>query len=140
MIDFSRYFAALLVVLGLLGGVAVILRKGWLPSGLMSFQGLDRRERRLAVKDSLILDPRRRIVIVKSDDVEHVLLLGPERETVLETRPVKAVPVFRPEMPAESVDETGDWLEDERYNGQADGPEDGHDKAPSEKSRLRAAE
>lgn len=99
LIDFSRYFAALLVVLGLLGGVAVILRKGWLPTGLTNFQGMDRRARRLGVKESLILDPRRRIVIVKSDDMEHVLLLGPERETVLETRKAKAEPVFEPELP-----------------------------------------
>ncbi|MFW5661277.1 MAG: flagellar biosynthetic protein FliO, partial [Oceanicaulis sp.] len=109
LIDFSRYFAALLVVLGLLGGVAVILRKGWLPTGLSGFQGLERSERRLAVKESLILDPRRRIVIVKSDGVEHVLLLGPERETVLETRPAKSEPVFQPELPegdgADSPDE-----------------------------------
>jgi len=103
LIDFSRYFAALLVVLGLLGGVAVILRKGWLPTGLTNFQGLDRRERRLGVKESLILDPRRRIVIVKSDDMEHVLLLGPERETVLETRKARIEPVFEPEMPADAA-------------------------------------
>ncbi|MGJ3230624.1 MAG: flagellar biosynthetic protein FliO [Oceanicaulis sp.] len=99
LIDFSRYFAALLVVLGLLGGVAVILRKGWLPSGLAGFQGLERRDRRLSVKESLTLDPRRRVVIVKSDDVEHVLLLGPERETVLHSRPAKAEPVFEPALP-----------------------------------------
>ncbi|MGX6648124.1 flagellar biosynthetic protein FliO [Maricaulaceae bacterium MS644] len=132
LIDFSRYFAALLVVLGLLGGVAVILRKGWLPSGLASFQGLDRRERRLAVKESLILDPRRRIVIVKSDDVEHVLLLGPERETVLETRPVKAAPVFTPIAPAD--------LEDESAADAGDGQDGARDEESAEKSSLRAAE
>ncbi|MFP4519411.1 MAG: flagellar biosynthetic protein FliO [Oceanicaulis sp.] len=108
LIDFSRYFAALLVVLGLLGGVAVILRKGWLPTGLSGFQGLERRERRLAVKESLILDPRRRVVIVKSDDTEHVLLLGPERETVLETRPARAEPVFEPELPQTQDDQGED--------------------------------
>ena len=112
LIDFSRYFAALLVVLGLLGGVAVILRKGWLPSGLTGFQGLERRERRLSVKESLILDPRRRLLIVKSDDVEHVLLLGPERETVLETRPARIEPVFEPAMPDESQDDEPAGAED----------------------------
>lgn len=108
LIDFSRYFAALLVVLGLLGGVAVILRKGWLPTGLTNFQGLERRERRLGVKESLILDPRRRIVIVKSDDREYVLLLGPERETVLETRAAKTEPVFEPDMPQEDAGDAED--------------------------------
>lgn len=135
LIDFSRYFAALLVVLGLLGGVAVILRKGWLPSGLASFQGMDRRERRLSVKDSLILDPRRRIVIVKSDDVEHVLLLGPERETVLETRPVKAAPVFRPEPPAESAESM-----DENEAGAEAWAENGPAEERRDEAGIRAAE
>jgi len=107
LIDFSRYFAALLVVLGLLGGVAVILRKGWLPAGLAGFQTLERSARRLSVKESLILDPRRRVVIVKTDDTEHVVLLGPERETVLESRPARSDPVFKPEAPV-PADET--WL------------------------------
>lgn len=101
IIDFSRYFAALLVVLGLLGGFAVIVRRGWLPGGFPALANLTgpRQVRRLDVKESLILDPRRRVVIVKADDEEHVLLLGPERETVLTTRPAKAVPVFEPDMP-----------------------------------------
>lgn len=144
LIDFSRYFAALLVVLGLLGGVAVILRKGWLPSGLASFQGLDRRERRLCVKDSLILDPRRRIVIVKSDDMEHVLLLGPERETVLETRPVKAAPVFTPVAPTDIEDEAEADTADGRGAVFEDAPEgeqgDSRNGQPPENSSLRAAE
>lgn len=110
LIDFSRYFAALLVVLGLLGGVAVILRKGWLPAGFAGFQTLERRARRLSVKESLILDPRRRVVIVKTDDTEHVLLLGPERETLLETRPAKAEPVFEPVAPEPDAAATGGAL------------------------------
>jgi flagellar protein FliO/FliZ len=108
LIDFSRYFAALLVVLGLLGGVAVILRKGWLPAGLAGFQTLERRDRRLGVKESLILDPRRRVLIVQCDDREHVLLLGPERETVLETRPARARPVFTPVTPDEPAPDAED--------------------------------
>ncbi len=101
IIDFSRYFAALLVVLGLLGGFAVIVRRGWLPGGFPAIANLTgpRLERRLEVKESLILDPRRRILIVKADAEEHVLLLGPERETLLTTRPAKQEPVFEPEMP-----------------------------------------
>ncbi|XBQ15324.1 MAG: flagellar biosynthetic protein FliO [Oceanicaulis sp.] len=105
LIDFSRYFAALLVVLGLLGGFALVLRKGWLPMGLPGFVPGERAERRLAVRESLVLDPRRRVVIVRSDDTEHVLLLGPERETVLETRPARREPVFEPAMPDEAEDD-----------------------------------
>lgn len=106
LIDFSRYFAALLVVLGLLGGFALLVRSGWIPGSIQGFSGFSsltgpRAERRLAVKETLILDPRRRVVIVKSDGEEHVLLLGPERETVLSTRPAKPEPVFEPVAPDE---------------------------------------
>ena len=109
-LDIIRYFAALIIVLGLLGGFAVIARRaGWTGS----LPGLDRFiqspvERRLAISESLILDPRRRVVIVRSDDHEHVLLLGPERETLLETRPAKPEPVFEPVLPASEDAETNE--------------------------------
>jgi flagellar protein FliO/FliZ len=101
IVDFSRYFAGLLIVMGLLVGFAVIVRRGWLPGGFPALGNLSaqRLERRLAVKESLILDPRRRVVIVKADDQEHVLLLGPERETLLASHAAHAAPVFMPEMP-----------------------------------------
>ena len=104
LIDFSRYFAALLVVLGLLGGFALLARRGWIPGGVQGLSGFanlagPRPERRMEVKETLILDPRRRMVVVKADDEEHVLLLGPERETLLSTRPAKSEPVFEPVAP-----------------------------------------
>lgn len=106
LIDFSRYFAALLVVLGLLGGFALLARRGWIPGSIQGVSGLTgltgpRSERRLSVKETLILDPRRRVVIVKADGEEHVLLLGPERETVLSTGAAKPEAVFEPVSPAE---------------------------------------
>jgi flagellar protein FliO/FliZ len=100
-LDIIRYFAALILVLGLLGGFAVLARRaGWtgaLPT-------LDRwspqaRKRRLSVTESLILDPRRKLVIVRVDDTEHVLLLGGEREQVLGSNPVQDEPVFKPVAP-----------------------------------------
>ena len=109
LIDFSRYFAALLVVLGLLGGFALLARSGWIPGSMKGFSGLGtltgpRPERRLAVKETLILDPRRRVMIVKADGEEHVLLLGPERETLLSTRPARPEPVFEPVAPEGNSD------------------------------------
>lgn len=101
VVDFSRYFAGLLIVLGLLVGFAVVVRRGWLPGGFPAIANLStqRPERRLAVKESLILDPRRRVVIVKADDQEHILLLGPERETLLASQAAARAPVFTPELP-----------------------------------------
>ncbi|MCC5995220.1 MAG: flagellar biosynthetic protein FliO [Oceanicaulis sp.] len=113
-VDFIRFFAALILVLGLLGGLAVILRKGWLPSGfagLTSFQS-PRGARRLSVRESLAIDPRRRVVIVRADGRDHVVLLGLNGETILDavTAPPEPVfePVFEPEdTPAPQGSESG---------------------------------
>jgi flagellar protein FliO/FliZ len=39
--------------------------------------------RRLKISESLMLDPRRRLVIVRCDEREHVLLLGPGGDVVV---------------------------------------------------------
>ncbi|MEN0651623.1 MULTISPECIES: flagellar biosynthetic protein FliO [Hyphobacterium] len=93
VVDFAQYFAALAVVLGLLGLFALAGTQGWftrLVNGLAT-RGLERtkRERRLRVMESLVLDPRRRVVIVKIDDEEQVLLLGAGTEIVLDRRPAR---------------------------------------------------
>lgn len=41
--------------------------------------------RRLSIIESMPLDPRRRLVLVRRDDQEHLLVLGHEGETVVET-------------------------------------------------------
>ena len=100
-LDMVRYFAALIIVLGLLGGFAVVARRaGWTGA----LPGLDRfaparTDRRLSIRESLVLDPRRRVVIIKADDREHVVLLGLEGEQLLESRDMKADPVFEPAAP-----------------------------------------
>ena len=80
----------------------MILRRGWIPgvaAGLPTFSKA-RSERRLALCESLILDPRRRVMIVAVDDREHVILLGAAGETLLESRPAK--PAFEPVPPSEA--------------------------------------
>lgn len=42
--------------------------------------------RRLKLVETLSLDPRRRLAIVRCDDREHLLILGTNSETVIETR------------------------------------------------------
>lgn len=43
------------------------------------------RNRRLAVVDSLALDPKRQLLIVRRDDVEHLILVGGPQDMVVET-------------------------------------------------------
>lgn len=93
LIDFARYFAALAVVLGMLGLLALGARRGWLAGLVASVAargaspGTPRRARRMRIAETLVLDARRRIVILRVDGMEHVVLLGPERETLMDSRP-----------------------------------------------------
>jgi flagellar protein FliO/FliZ len=72
--DFARALFALILTLGLVGLGAVALRR-YGPGALSRFGG-PRQERRLAVVESLVLDPARRLVIVACDGQERLILLG----------------------------------------------------------------
>jgi flagellar protein FliO/FliZ len=72
--DFVRALFALVLTLGLVGLGAVALRR-FGPDALARFSS-SKKERRLAVVESLVLDPARRLVIVSCDGEERLLLLG----------------------------------------------------------------
>ena len=103
VVDFTRYIAALLLVLGLLAALAVLLRRGY-GRGLLP-GALGRTERRMRVVETLALDPRRRVMIVEVDETEHVILLGAGSDVKLETRPAsrEAAPVFTPVPPGDKA-------------------------------------
>jgi len=100
--DMTQYFLALVVLAGLLGAfglLAMAIQRGWIfnqLTGLTRMVAID--DRRLKVRESLIIDPRRRLVILQADDEEHIVLLGVESETVIKSQPAKPVP-SRAEMP-----------------------------------------
>jgi flagellar protein FliO/FliZ len=75
--DFARAVFALALTLGLLGLCAVALRR-YGPNVLARFAA-PRKERRLAVVETLVLDPSRRLVLVSCDGRERLLLLGEGR-------------------------------------------------------------
>jgi len=83
-VDIANAVLALLIVLGLIGGLAWFLRRaGGLP-------GLARRAgqggaRRLAIEESRAIDTRHRLVLVSRDGTEHLLLLGPSGTTLVES-------------------------------------------------------
>jgi len=75
--DFLRALFALVLTLGLIGLAAVALRR-YGPEALGRFAG-PKKDRRLAVVETLVLDPARRLVIVACDGQERLLLLGEGR-------------------------------------------------------------
>jgi flagellar protein FliO/FliZ len=79
-LDIARYFGALLLVLALVGAAGIAARRFGLP-GVARAQA----DKRLAVIESLMLGPRQRLFIVRRDDVEHLVLSGPDGATVIES-------------------------------------------------------
>lgn len=76
-LDWARSFFALIVTLALIVGAAWGARR----LGMLQPQGQG--PKRLRVTESLMLDPRRRMVIVRCDDREHLILLGPGGDIVV---------------------------------------------------------
>ena len=75
--DLARAIFALALTLGLVGLAAVGLRK-YGPDAMARF-GAQKKDRRLRVVESLVLDPSRRLVIVACDGKERLVLLGEGR-------------------------------------------------------------
>jgi flagellar protein FliO/FliZ len=75
--DVVRMVAALAVTLGLMGLCVVALRR-FGPETMRRLQGA-RRDRRLSVVETLVLDPSRRLVLVRFDNEERLILLGDGR-------------------------------------------------------------
>lgn len=82
---YAQFALALAFVLSLIGGLAVVARRlGW------GHAVRSPRNRRLALVEVMAVDARRRLVLVRRDRVEHLLLIGPTGEQVVETGIVAA--------------------------------------------------
>ena len=75
--DFARALFALVITLGLVGLAAVAARR-FGPEWMTRLQR-PKADRRLSIVESLPLDPARRLVLVRLDDRERLLLLGDGR-------------------------------------------------------------
>ena len=93
-----RFLIAFLIVLVLIGLTAWAIRRfGASRLGTGAARG---RQPRLAVIDAAAVDGRRRLVLIRRDNVEHLLMIGGPTDVVVEQNIVRAVPVATPrEMP-----------------------------------------
>jgi len=92
-----RFFLAFLIVLGLIGAAAWAVRR--FGSGRYGGAGQRGRQPRLAVIDHTSVDARRRLILIRRDNVEHLLLIGGPTDVVVEPNIVRAMPASR-EAPA----------------------------------------
>lgn len=80
LMQILRLLAALAFVLALMGGLALLLKR----LGLAGATAPTPQKRRLKIIETLSLDTRRRLVIIQRDDKQHLVILGPTGETVVE--------------------------------------------------------
>lgn len=93
-----RFFIAFLVVLALIGAAAYVVRRfGVDRLGVTTTRG---RQPRLAVIDAATVDSRRRLVLIRRDNVEHLLMIGGPSDIVIEANIVRAQPAVSAREPA----------------------------------------
>ena len=85
-LDILRLLLSLAVVLGLMGGLAFLIKKLGL-AGAQPAQKSGKKD--LEMVETLALDARRRAVILRNKDKEHLVILGANSETLIETRDVE---------------------------------------------------
>ncbi|MBW8880112.1 MAG: FliO/MopB family protein [Asticcacaulis sp.] len=108
IVDILKAMFALAIVLGLILGLAYALRR-YAPQLLAQLQA-QRNERRLKIVETLVLDPARRLVLVRLDDEERLILLGEGRELIEPRhrpapRPAAAKTVASPAAPTAVQDD-----------------------------------
>ena len=76
---FLRAVLALAVTLGLIGLAGVAARR-YAPGLLARLQTKSGQKKRLAVIETLVLGPTQRLLLVKVDEAERLILLGDGRD------------------------------------------------------------
>lgn len=83
-----RFFFAFIIVLALIGGTAFLVRRfGGQRLGASTARG---RQPRLAVIDAAAVDGRRRLILIRRDNVEHLLMIGGPSDIVVEANILRA--------------------------------------------------
>jgi len=81
--EYVRFLLALVFVLALIIVIALLARRAGF--GFPTAASKPQNERRLSVVEVAPIDGRRRLVLVRRDTVEHLVLLSPTNEVVIET-------------------------------------------------------
>src|ERR1700709_2131044 len=90
------FFFSFLAVLALIGVAAWLVRR--FAGNRLGTNGNRGRMPRLAVIDATAVDGRRRLVLVRRDNIEHLLMIGGPTDIVVESNIVRAMPA-RDQMP-----------------------------------------
>ena len=79
--SYFRFLLALIFVLGLIGAAALVARRVFMGARFMPKGG---KASRLSVEEVLPIDARRRLLLVRRDRQEHLILLGSSQDLLIE--------------------------------------------------------
>ncbi|MBS0248491.1 MAG: FliO/MopB family protein [Proteobacteria bacterium] len=96
----AKFFIAFAAVLALIAVTAWLVRK--FAADRLGGSNTRGRQPRLAVIDAATVDARRRLVLIRRDNVEHLMMIGGPTDVVVEQNIVRAAPAAprAPEPPA----------------------------------------
>ncbi len=78
---YLRFVLALIFVLGLIGGLALLARRFGFGGRMIIQAG---QKQRLSITEVRPVDGRHKLVLVKRDGIEHLLMIGPANTLVIE--------------------------------------------------------
>lgn len=78
--DYLKFFIALIFIVSLMGALAFILKR-FVPGGTPFVAPS---KRRLKIVEMLILDHKRKALLIKRDDQEHLIIIGQNSDIVVE--------------------------------------------------------
>ncbi len=84
ILDIARMMFALLFVLGLIGGCALLARRFGVAEQIKSAGAPGRRQKRLRLIETMALDRTQRIAIIQCDERQHLISMGPNGVRLLQ--------------------------------------------------------
>jgi flagellar protein FliO/FliZ len=121
----AQFLLAFVVVLGLIGATAWLVRQ--LGGNRLGSTAVRGRQPRLAVVDYASVDGRRRLILVRRDYVEHLVMIGGPTDIVVESNIVRATAGVPARVPAviDPLPRAIPIPDGAAANGSANGPANG---------------
>ena len=77
---YLRFILVLIFVLGLVFALGWVLKRSGISGSAVAGKG-----KRLGIVETAFLGPKHRLILVRRDDVEHLVLIGPNTNTLVES-------------------------------------------------------
>lgn len=100
-ISMIKFIAAFVFVIGAMFAFGWIVKRSGLGGPVIKMGA----KRRLKLVETIAVDHRRRLVLVRRDDREHLLLLGPDHASVVENNILAPADVAAPLSSTQPVEE-----------------------------------